>query len=82
MHISKTWIGNVDFLYMFDLIHVRQQIVEVGIDVIIIPAQLHFLHDTNLVEFVQILGGSKSTDIQIGHDEINFGVGVLEQVID
>jgi len=52
IHILKTYIENVAFLYMFYLVHVRQQVVQVGIDVIIIPAQLHFLHNTNLVELV------------------------------
>lgn len=82
MHILETCIGKVVFLYMFYLVHVRQQVVQVSIDVIIIPSQLHLLHNANLVEFVQILGGSLAAYLQIGHDEINFGVRVPEQVID
>lgn len=64
------------------LIHIAQQIIERGIDVIVIAPFLVFDQQMDADQFIEVARGGDAADPQFRHDKIHLRVRVTKKVIE
>tara|TARA_R110002167_G_scaffold111469_3_gene283232 strand:- start:113 stop:511 length:399 start_codon:yes stop_codon:yes gene_type:complete len=52
------------------------------VDVIVGAAQFFFFEQFHVDELVKVFAGSQAAYLKVFHDKLDFGVGVIEQIVD